>query len=146
MNRSAGARALVLLMAPCMTTLALCAETYPLKPVRLLVPTAPGGGGDITAREIAPRLGELWGQQVVIDNRPGASGIIAAELVAKSQPDGYTLLISGSSISIVRSLYPSTFDVQRDLEPLALVSTTPSVWVAHPSLGVTPLQVLASYA
>ena len=99
---------------------------YPQRPIRLIVGFTPGGSTDLVGRLIGAKLSERLGQQVVVDNRPGASGIIAAELVSKSQPDGYTLLISGSSISIVGSLYRSTtFDVQRDLEPLALVATTP---------------------
>ena len=113
----------------------------------MIVGFTPGGSTDLVGRLIGAKLSERLGQQVVVDNRPGASGIIAAELVSKSQPDGYTLLISGSSISIVGSLYRSTtFDVQRDLEPLALVATTPYIMVAHPSLGVKTVQELIAYA
>ena len=120
---------------------------YPQRPIRLIVGFAPGGSTDLVGRLIGAKLSERLGQQVVIDNRPGASGIIAAELVSKSQPDGYTLLISGSSISIVGSLYRgATFDVQRDLEPLALVATSPYIMVAHPSLGVKTVQELIAYA
>ena len=120
---------------------------YPQRPIRLIVGFAPGGSTDLVGRLIGAKLSERLGQQVVIDNRPGASGIIAAELVSKSQPDGYTLLISGSSISIVGSLYRgTTFDVQRDLEPLALVATAPYIMVAHPSLGVKTVQELIAYA
>ena len=120
---------------------------YPQRPIRLIVGFTPGGSTDLVGRLIGAKLSERLGQQVVVDNRPGASGIIAAELVSKSQPDGYTLLISGSSISIVGSLYRSTtFDVQRDLEPLALVATTPYIMVAHPSLGVKTVQELIAYA
>ena len=96
---------------------------------------------------MASKLSERLGQQVVVDNRPGASGIIAVEMVSKAQPDGYTLLISGSSISIVGSLYRrTTFDVQRDLEPLALVATAPYIMVAHPSINVKSVQELIAYA
>ena len=120
---------------------------YPTRPIRLIVGFTPGGSTDLVGRLIGAKLSERLGQQVVIDNRPGASGIIAAEIVSKSQPDGYTLLISGSSISIVGSLYKDTrFDVQRDLEALALVATTPYVMVAHPSLGVKTVQALITYA
>ena len=114
---------------------------YPSRPIRLVVGFAPGGSTDLVARLVATKLGERVGQQVVVDNRPGASGIIAADLVVKSQPDGYTLLVAGSSISTVGSLYKGiTFDVERDLAPLALVATTPYLMVAHPSLGVKSLQ------
>jgi tripartite-type tricarboxylate transporter receptor subunit TctC len=120
---------------------------YPQRPIRLIVGFAPGGSTDLVGRLIGAKLSERLGQQVVVDNRPGASGIIAAELVSKSQPDGYTLLISGSSISIVGSLYKgTTFDVQRDLEPLALVATSPYLMVAHPSLGVKTVQEFVTYA
>ena len=120
---------------------------YPQRPIRLIVGFTPGGSTDLVGRLIGAKLSERLGQQVVIDNRPGASGIIGAELVAKSQPDGYTLLISGSSISIVGSLYRSaTFNVQRDLEPLALIATTPYLMVAHPSLGVKTVAEFIAYA
>lgn len=122
------------------------AQTYPTRPIRLVVGFAPGGSTDLVGRLVATRLSDRLGQQVVVDNRPGASGIIAAELVSKSQPDGYTLLISGSSISIVGNLYRSSFDVQRDLEPLALVATTPYVMAAHPSTGVKTVQEFITYA
>ena len=120
---------------------------YPQRPIRLIVGFTPGGSTDLVGRLVASKLSERLGQQVVVDNRAGASGIIAAEIVSKSQPDGYTLLVSGSSISIVGSLYASTkFDVQRDLEPLALVATTPYVMVAHPSIGVKTVAELITYA
>lgn len=123
------------------------AQDYPQRPVRLLVGFTPGGSTDLVGRLVASKLSERLGQQVVVDNRAGASGIIAAEIVAKSQPDGYTLLVSGASISIVGSLYKNTsFDVQRDLEPLALVATTPYVMVAHPSTGVKTVTELIAYA
>ena len=123
------------------------AQDYPQRPIRLIVGFTPGGSTDLVGRLVAGKLAERLGQQVVVDNRAGASGIIAAQIVANSQPDGYTLLISGSSISIVGSLYAqSGFDVQRDLEPLALVATTPYVMVAHPSIGVKTVAELIAYA
>jgi len=122
-------------------------SSYPNRPIRLIVGFTPGGATDLVGRMVAEKLSERLGQQVVVDNRPGASGIIAARIVGTSQPDGYTLLVSGSSISIVGSLYASAnFDVQRDLEPLALVATTPYVMVAHPSTGVKTVAELIAYA
>jgi tripartite-type tricarboxylate transporter receptor subunit TctC len=123
------------------------AQAFPSRPIRVVVGFAPGGSTDLVARLVANKLSERVGQQAVVDNRPGASGIIAAELVAKSQPDGHTLLVSGSSISTVGSLYRNVkFDVERDLAPLALVATTPYLMVAHPSIGVKTVQEFVSYA
>src|SRR6185295_3274185 len=137
----------VLFWAVGTTPATVAAQDYPQRPIRLLVGFTPGGSTDLVGRLVAAKLSERLGQQVVVDNRAGASGIIGAEIVAKSQPDGYTLLISGSSISIVGSLYSqSKFDVQRDLEPLALVATTPYVMVAHPSIGVKTVSELITYA
>lgn len=136
-----------LLVAGILSISFACAQDYPQRPIRLLVGFTPGGSTDLVGRLVAAKLSERLGQQVVVDNRAGASGIIAAEIVSKSQPDGYTLLVSGSSISIVGSLYKNTtFDVQRDLEPLALVATTPYVMAAHPSIGVKTVAELISYA
>jgi tripartite-type tricarboxylate transporter receptor subunit TctC len=145
-NRVA-ARALAVLAALMTASATAQPAEYPQRPIRLLVGFTPGGSTDLVGRLIGAKLAERLGQQVVIDNRAGASGIIAAEIVAKSQPDGYTLLIAGSSISIVGNLYKDTkFDVQRDLEPLALVATTPYVMVAHPSLGVKTVSEFIAYA
>jgi tripartite-type tricarboxylate transporter receptor subunit TctC len=120
---------------------------YPSRPIRLLVGVSPGGSTDLIARLVAGKLSARLGQQVVVDNRSGASGIIAAQMVSRSQPNGYTLMLAGASISIVGSLYTKAgFDVQRDLEPLALVATTPYVMVAHPSIGVKNLSELIAYA
>jgi tripartite-type tricarboxylate transporter receptor subunit TctC len=122
-------------------------DTYPNRPIRLVVGFTPGGATDLVGRLVAEKLSERFGQQVVVDNRPGASGIIAARLVGSAQPDGHTLLISGSSISIVGSLYKQTsFDVQRDLEPVAMVATTPYVMVVHPSTAVKSVPDLIAYA
>ncbi|MGZ5168287.1 MAG: Bug family tripartite tricarboxylate transporter substrate binding protein [Burkholderiales bacterium] len=121
-------------------------DSYPQRPIRLIVGFTPGGATDLVGRLVAEKLSERLGQQVVVDNRAGASGIIAARLVGSSQPDGYMLLISGSSISIVGSLYTNAnFDVQRDLQPLALVATSPYVMVTHPSTGVKTVPELIAY-
>ena len=122
------------------------AQDYPARPVRMLVGVPPGGTTDIMGRLVAAKLSERLGRPVVVDNRPGASGIIAIQLVVNSQPDGYTLLMSGSSITAVGSLYSKVpFDVSRDLVPVAFIATTPFVLVVHPGLPVTSVAELISY-
>jgi tripartite-type tricarboxylate transporter receptor subunit TctC len=126
---------------------AIAQDNYPSRPIRLIVGFTPGGATDLVGRRVAEKLSERLGQQVVVDNRPGASGIIGARLVGNAQPDGYTLLISGSSISIVGNLITEAkFDVARDLQPLALVATTPYVMVAHPSTGAKTVSEFVAYA
>src|SRR5258706_13208666 len=124
------------------------AQTYPSKPVRLIVPFAAGGNVDITARQIAPGVSELLGQNVIVDNRVGAGGIIGAEAVAKSAPDGYTLMMgSNSTVSVAPSLYPKlSYHPVRDFAPISLVATTPFVLVVHPSVPAKTVKVLVSIA
>ena len=123
------------------------AGNFPQRPIRLIIGFPPGGATDLVGRLLADKLAERLGQQVVVDNRSGASGIVGARIVATSQPDGYTVLLSGSSISIVGSLLKEArFDVQRDLQPLAMVATSAYVLVAHPSIGVKTVPELIAYA
>jgi len=124
------------------------AQTYPSKPVRLIVPFAAGGNVDITARQIAPGVSELLGQNLIVDNRVGAGGIIAAELVAKSAPDGYTLMMgSNSTVSVAPSLYPKlAYHPVRDFAPVSLVATTPFVLVVHPSVPSKTVKELITLA
>ncbi|HTE14777.1 MAG TPA: tripartite tricarboxylate transporter substrate binding protein [Burkholderiales bacterium] len=123
------------------------AQTYPLKPIRVILPFPPGGGADALMRPIAPRLAELTGQQWVIDNRPGANGNIAAELVVNAAPDGYTLFFANSSLVINPSLYSKlSFDVARDFAPITLAAMTPSVLATHPSLPVKTVADLIALA
>jgi tripartite-type tricarboxylate transporter receptor subunit TctC len=112
------------------------AQIYPAKPVRLIVPFAAGGNVDITARQIAPGMSELLGQNIIVDNRVGAGGVIGAEAVAKAAPDGYTLMMgSNSTVSVAPSLYPKlAYHPVRDFAPVSLVATTPFVLVVHPSV------------
>src|SRR6266511_3935976 len=99
------------------------AQSYPTKPVRIVVGFTPGGGVDINARLLAPKLGEALGQQVIVENRPGAGTNIANELVAKSPPDGYTLLINTAAVAINMSLYKKVnFDAIKDFAPLSIFS------------------------
>jgi tripartite-type tricarboxylate transporter receptor subunit TctC len=123
------------------------AQSYPARPVRMVVGVPTGGTTDILARIVSIKLGERLGRQIVVDNRPGASGIIAIDLVAKSQPDGYTVLIAGASISAVGSLYRKVpFDVARDLAPIALIALTPFVFVVHPSTPARSVAEFLAYA
>ena len=123
------------------------AQEYPQRPVRMIVGLPAGGSTDLMGRLLAAKLGERFGQQVVFDNRPGASGIIGADIVAKSQPDGYTLLMAGGSFGIISSLYAKVpFDTARDFVPVALFATSPYVFVVHPSVPVTSMREFIAYA
>ena len=112
------------------------AQAYPGKTVRIIVGFAPGGSTDVTARIIAQEMNKLWGQQVVVDNRPGASGMIGAELAAKSPPDGYTMLVSPQTSIVVAPLLfkKMAYDPIRDFAPVAVVGSTPQLLIIHPSL------------
>ena len=102
----------------------LSAQSYPTRPVRLLVPFGPGGVGDITARVVAQKIGASLGQQFVVDNRPGAGGIVASEIVAKAAPDGYTLLLLNNAHAVSMSLFKSLpYDTLRDFAPISSIST-----------------------
>lgn len=118
-------------------------QSYPVKPIRLVVPTAPGGGVDTSARIIAQKLLESWGQQVLVDNRGGASGIIGAELVAHAPADGYTLLITPTTFSTNVSLFKKLpYDPHKDFIPVSLVSKEPNMLMVHPSLPVKSVKDL----
>lgn len=120
---------------------------YPSKPVRLVVPSSAGGGTDIVARIIAPELSKRLGQQVVIDNRPGAGTMIGIEVAAKSPPDGYTLLMGLSTLAINSALYKKVpYDPVRDFAPITVAVTSASILVVHPSLPVKTLKELISFA
>jgi tripartite-type tricarboxylate transporter receptor subunit TctC len=125
-----------------------CAQAYPGKPIRLVVPFPPGGSLDVVARAIGQKLTEAWGQPVVIDNRPGAGGNIGADLVAKSLPDGYTILEGALSTHAVNvSLYGKMpYDPIKDFAPITLVATTPNVLVLNPTLPVNSVRELIAYA
>jgi tripartite-type tricarboxylate transporter receptor subunit TctC len=124
------------------------AQGYPVKPVRMLVPFAPGGNVDITARTVAPGLAELLGQQVLVDNRPGAGGSIATNTVAKAPPDGYTILMASSSVMTNGpALYQNLpYDIVRDLAPVGRVSVVPLVIVVHPSVPAKTTRELIAVA
>jgi tripartite-type tricarboxylate transporter receptor subunit TctC len=121
---------------------------FPAKTVRLVVPFPAGGPLDATGRAIAQKLTEAWGQSVVVDNRPGAGGNIGADLVAKSPPDGYTVVMGALSTHAVNpSLYPSMpYDAVKDFAPITLVAVTPNVLVVNPALPVKSVRELIAYA
>jgi tripartite-type tricarboxylate transporter receptor subunit TctC len=123
-----------------------CWAQYPAKPVRIVVGFAPGGGTDIIARVLAQKLGERWGQGVIVENRLGASGNIGADLVVKSSPDGYTLLMAFSSHSSNAALSKLPFDIHRDFSSITLVCSAPAVIITGPSLPAKTLGDLVAYA
>lgn len=127
---------------------AAAAQSYPAKTVRVIVPYPPGGGNDIIARAMADELSRRMGQQFFVDNRPGASTIIGAELAIKSPPDGYTLFVSSqTTLAIVPNLKTKVpYDPVRDFEPVSLLATQPYLVVTHPSLPVRNVAELAALA
>jgi len=125
----------------------LHAQAFPNKGLRLVVPFPPGAGTDMFARVLAHKLSESLGQPVVVDNRPGAGAIIGTDIVAKSPPDGYTLLLSTTSHAINPSVYSKLpYNTLRDFATVTQVATVPTVLVVHPSLPVTTAQELVAFA
>ena len=124
------------------------AQSYPVKPVRIVVPFAPGGSADGTARPIAERLGALLGQTFVVENRPGAQGVIGASMVAKADPDGYTFLFSsGGMVSVNPHIYRNMpFDPAKDLEPVAAAARVLVFLVTRPDVPVKSAQEFIDYA
>ena len=127
-------------------TAPVLAQSYPTKPIRMLVGFAPGGGVDVSARTVGIPLSAALGQTVVVDNRPGAAGNIAADMVAKAVPDGYTLLMANSTISNPTLFRSLPFDIRKDLEPVGLIALGPSVLVVHPSLPARSVKEFIAYA
>jgi tripartite-type tricarboxylate transporter receptor subunit TctC len=122
------------------------AQTYPVRPIRLMVPTAPGGGTDISARLVAPKLSEVLGQQVIVENRAGGNTAVGNEFVAKSAPDGYTLLMGISSITInLHTQSKPPYDAIRDFMPITQVVIVPLVMTTHPSLPPRNLKELIAF-
>ena len=136
---------LFLLALPCGTALS---QAYPTRPVRMVVGFPPGGGTDVVARIISPRLSENLGQPVVIENRPGATGTVAAAMVAKSPADGYTIMMGHVSVNaIAPSLFPNLqYDVAKDFAPITLAASVPHFVAVHPSVPVNSVSELIAYA
>jgi len=126
---------------------AVAADSYPQRAVRMIIPYPPGGAGDIVGRMLSTRLTELLGQQVVIDNRGGGGQLIATQLAAKAEPDGYTLFLASATHGINPGLRKSLpYDTVKDFAPITLVAQSPLVFVAHPSIGVTTIKELIALA
>jgi len=140
-------RTLLGLAAAACLPLAAWAQAYPNKPITLLVPFPPGGPTDLVARVLAKKMSEQMGQSIVIDNKPGANGNIAAVAAAKAPPDGYTVLYNTSSITLSPALYKNlAYDVQRDLAPVALTAVVPLALVVNPGVPVNNVREFIAYA
>ncbi len=122
-------------------------DGYPVKPIRLISPFAPGGGATLVARMIGPQLGEALGQSIVIDNRPGGGGVVGTEIAARSQPDGYTLLMATLSNAVINPLVAKvSYDPIRDFTAIAHTSTVPLILVVHPSIPAKSVKEFIAYA
>ena len=117
------------------------AQEYPTRPVRVIVPYPPAGGADTVSRLLFQKLGEMWGQQFVIDNRGGAGGTIGEAAAAKADPDGYTILFDATAFSVNQWLYPKlSFDYGKDFQPVFLASLVPNILIVHPSVPVMTME------
>lgn len=140
-------RVLAALLVGCMPLSLAAQGAYPDQTIRMIVPYPPGGGVDVLGRIVAQKLSESLGQRVVVENRPGASGMIGSEQVAKAAPTGYTLLANAAIHVINPSLYPKmSFDAMRDFAPVSLIAQVPLMLVVHPSLPVKSVRDLIALA
>lgn len=143
MHRSAAVLLLMFVSAPGFAQ----SPDYPSRPIRIVVPWAAGGGADIITRSIGQKLNENWGQQIVVDNRPGAATILGTEIVAKAIPDGYTLLLGTSPLTINASLYKKLpYDTLRDFSSVMLMASAPHILVATPALPANTVKELIALA
>lgn len=145
---SALAFAAVAVLAPAADAWARKAGVWPERPLRLIIPASPGGGADTLARVMSPRLNERFGQVVVIDNRPGAAGTIAMGITARSEPDGYTMILTQSTSSVIAPAIHEKlqYDTLRDFAPVTLVAEVPHVLVVNPAVPATNLKELIALA
>jgi tripartite-type tricarboxylate transporter receptor subunit TctC len=138
---------LVITAALSLIAAASAAQTYPTKPVRVIIPFAAGGPADFLMRIVGPKLSETWGHPVILDNRGGANQMLGSELAAKSPADGYTLLMTTGGSAINVSLYPKLpYDTVKDFAPITLVATGPNLAVIHPSVPARTLAEFTTYA
>lgn len=145
--KACGFTALVLLCAA-MAVIPASAREFPQRPVRFMIPLAPGGGGDITVRAVAHKLGAAWGQTVVVDNRPGGTGAIALETVARSQPDGYNIVMISGTHTARRATHHGRlpYDLIRDFAPVTQMTRQSYVLVLHPSVSARSITELVALA
>ena len=140
-------RLFALLVAGLLAAPLALAQKFPERAIRFVVPFPPGGGNDILARALSPRMAELLGQPVVIDNRPGAGGNIGTELVAKAAPDGHTIIIASNQVTMNPWLYSKLpFDIEKDFAPVALAASVPMVLVVNPSVPAQNVRELIALA
>lgn len=124
-------------------------QAYPAKPIRMIVPYAPGGGTDLLARMLGKKMSEVFGQSVVVDNRSGAGGIIGTELAARAAADGYTLLLTSSAFTIFPAVYGKTktpYDAVKDFAPVTLLTAQPYLMVVHPSVPASSVKEFIALA
>jgi len=145
---SARGAALAILAAICAGPAEAADPAYPVKPIRMIIANVAGGTSDILARVIGAKLTESWGQQIIVDNRPGASGLIGNELLVKAPPDGYTLLMAdfGSTTTTVLMHGKAAIDLQRDYAPVTIVSYSPHLFCVHPSVPANNVKAVIALA
>jgi tripartite-type tricarboxylate transporter receptor subunit TctC len=140
-------RLLFIVLVACLPAVCAAQADYPNRPVRIVVPSSPGGGTDILTRRLLPVLSNQLGQSVVVDNRAGAGGIIGNELAARAQPDGYTLLMGIATITILPSINKNLpYDLVKDLAPVTQAVAAPNILVVHPSVPVRSVKELVAFA
>ena len=138
---------LVMLVPALLLAIGADAQNYPTRPIRVVIPYAPGGGTDILGRFISPRMGQELGQQVVIDNRPGGNSIIGTQIVARAVPDGYTIGMIDVSFTINQALFPKLpYDAVKDFAPVTLMASSPLALLVHPSVEAKSVKELIALA
>lgn len=145
MNRRTAKRTLVL-CAMFASNGVSAADAYPARPIRIIVPSPPGGGNDIMARIGAQRLSEAWSSPVIVDNRPGAGGAIAFETVARAEPDGYTLLLGSTNLTVLPDITKVHYDPIKDYAPVSLMSTAMNILLVHPAVAANSARDLIALA
>ena len=142
MGRNFASAYRALIWGICLLSGTSMAQNYPAKPIRFIVPNAAGGGADILARSIAQKLNERWGQPVIVDNRPGAGGVLGTEIAAKAAPDGYTVVVVATGHTVNPSLMKLPYDSVKDFVPITQMTASPNMLIVHPSLPVKTLKEL----